>query len=580
MKNKFISDQFNAEENQFTDLFLPETSYQEQTTQKRSGKNAYIEQPGDQAEILVITSYPPRECGIAIYSRDLVKALINKFGNSFSIKVCALEEQSSIYNYPGEVKYVLDTTNSRAFSKLASYINQNNRIKIVLIQHEFSFFHAQEKAFILFVTEVTKPVSIVFHTVLPCPDKIFRAKVRILAMACETIIAMTHHSLDVLVNDYGIFPDKISVIAHDTHLVEHINKNFLKEKYNLPPINLSHLKKMTTDVGIIRFSKTNHPDLSSGYTLDDNACALIAMCMHFELTADNNDLPYIQTYLDFIQRCFVHSGYFENYIDANLQFTAQNREINLNDANGRAIWALGFLISKEPLFPANLIIQAIVIMEKAIPQLEEIHSTRAMAFIIKGLYCYQEIFGTNETKRIIETLSNRLVQMYKHESTEKWEWFESDITYANTILPEALLDAWLVAGKRTCKEVAVSSFRFLLSKIFNENSIEVISNRHWLQKGKELGHNSEQPFNVASTIMTLGKFYDVFHNEGYRLKMETVFNWFLGKNRLNPIIYNPCTGSCYDGLEEHNVNLNQGAESTVCYLLARLTIEKYRISEL
>ena len=75
--------------------------------------------------------------------------------------------------------------------------------------------------------------------------------------------------------------------------------------------------------------------------------------------------------------------------------------------------------------------------------------------------------------------------------------------------------------------------------------------------------------------MTLSKFYDVLKVKDYYEKMIIAFNWFLGNNRLHQIIYNPCTGGCYDGLEETHVNLNQGAESTVSYLMARLTIEKY-----
>ncbi len=165
--------------------------------------------------------------------------------------------------------------------------------------------------------------------------------------------------------------------------------------------------------------------------------------------------------------------------------------------------------------------------------------------------------------------------MYKHESDEKWQWFEGYLTYANSILPEAILYAWLLTGEAIYKEIALSSLNFLLSKIFNENGIEVISNKNWLQKGQEAGHFGEQPIDVAYTIMTLSKFYDVFNDEDYRQKMETAFNWFLGNNRLHQIIYNPCTGGCYDGLEETHVNLNQGAESTVSYLMARLTVEKY-----
>ncbi len=116
----------------------------------------------------------------------------------------------------------------------------------------------------------------------------------------------------------------------------------------------------------------------------------------------------------------------------------------------------------------------------------------------------------------------------------------------------------------------------MLSQTFNENGIEVISNKNWLQKGQEAEHFGEQPIDVAYTIMTLSKFFEVFKDNDNFLKMETAFNWFLGKNRLHQIVYNPCTGGCYDGLEETHVNLNQGAESTVSYLMARLTIEKYK----
>jgi hypothetical protein len=165
--------------------------------------------------------------------------------------------------------------------------------------------------------------------------------------------------------------------------------------------------------------------------------------------------------------------------------------------------------------------------------------------------------------------------MYRHESDHTWKWFEGYLTYANSVLPEAMLYAWSLTGENIYKEIAVSSLDFLLSHTFNENGIEVISNRNWLQRGEIAGKFGEQPIDVAYTIMTLSKFYDVFADEVIRQKMTTAFNWFLGENRLRQIIYNPCTGGCYDGLEESSVNLNQGAESTISYLMARLTIENY-----
>jgi glycosyltransferase involved in cell wall biosynthesis len=729
----------------------------------------------DLAEILFITSYPPRVCGIATYSQDLIKSLNNKFSNSLSIKVCALESGNASYNYPDEVKFILDTSLAPGYQKLAQSINQDNRIKIVLIQHEFGFFRLQEQTFLQFLFELSKPVVIVFHTVLPHPDEQLISKIQRIAAVCGSIIVMTHNSAGILTTDYGIPRQKISVIAHGTHLVPHLSKKFLKIKYglmdrkvlttfgllssgksiettlealpvivkqfpevvfliigkthpevvktegekyremleqkveeyslhdhvkfindylaltdlleylqltdiylfttndpnqavsgtfvyamscacpiistpipharelltedtgiifdfrnsqqladgvirllsddplrrnissntlekivstawensavahamlfekidkiklqyNLPAIDLNHLKHMTTTTGIIQFSKINQPDICSGYTLDDNARALVAMCMHYKLTGDEESVFFIDRYLSFIKLCLQPEGDFLNYVDKDNKFTDQNNVVNLDDANGRAIWALGYLVSLIDLLPGEIISEAEKIIDKSLLHIGTVHSTRAMAFAIKGLYYYHSTVKSPENLVLVKTFANRLVQMYKHESNEKWEWFESYLTYANSILPEAMLYAWLLTGETIYRDIAISSFNFLLSQTFNENWIEVISNKNWLQKGQVAGHFGEQPIDVAYTIMTLSKFYDVFLDEDNHLKMETAFNWFLGNNRLHQIIYNPCTGGCYDGLEETHVNLNQGAESTVSYLMARLTMGKY-----
>ena len=733
------------------------------------------------AGILCITSYPPRECGIATYSQDLIKALNHKFSNSLSIKVCALESNGNTYPYPDEVKYILKTSIARDYENLALKINQDNDIKIVLIQHEFGFYHKQEQAFLEFLYRLSKPVVIVFHTVLPHPDEKLKLKIKAIAAVCESIIVMTNRSAEILTNDYGVPQQEISVIAHGTHLVPHLSEKDLKLKYglkdrkvlttfgllssgksiettlealpaivkespdviflvigkthpevvktegekyremlmqkvtdyslqdhvrfvnsylplpdlleylqltdiylfttndpnqavsgtfayamscacpiistpiphakeiltedtgiifdfrnskqladavirllhdkplrrnlssntlekivstawensavahamlfakvagdkitleyNLPAINLGHLKQMTTDTGIIQFSKINQPDICTGYTLDDNARALVASCMYFKLTGDEETLNDIYKYLCFIKHCQQPGGDFLNYADAQNNFTQQNTTTNLDDANGRAVWALGYTISLIGLLPLQIISEAGIILKKSLLHIGTIHSTRAMAFAIKGLYHYHSAVKSPQNLLLIKTYADRLVQMYRHESTSTWEWFEGYLTYANSILPEAMLYAWLLTREPVYKDIALSSFNFLLSQTFNENGIEVISNKNWLLKGEVAGHFGEQPIDVAYTIMTLSKFFDVFMTEDYHLKMKTAFNWFLGNNRLHQIIYNPCTGGCYDGLEETHVNLNQGAESTVSYLMARLTMEKYRSSD-
>jgi len=729
------------------------------------------------AEILVISSYPPRECGIATYSQDLIKSLNNKFSNSFSIKVCALESGKSDFNYPPEVKYRLDTTSISTFKTLAEKINNDENIEIVLIQHEFGFYHDQEQAFLHMLYELSKPIVIVFHTVLPHPDEQLRNQVKNIAAACKSIIIMTKTSSDILINEYDIAPQKLSIIPHGTHLVQHLSEKFLKDKYgltgkkvlttfgllssgksiettldalpaiakqipnvmfliigkthpevvkneqeryrdslelkvkelslenhvrfinkylelpelleylqltdiyvfttndpnqavsgtfmyamscgcpiistpiphakevltedtgiifdfrnsekladgvlrllndpdlrknvisntlqkivstawensavahamliqkkapdkikirfNLPIVNLEHVQAMTTSVGMIQFSKINQPDRNSGYTLDDNARALVATCMYLQTTGDKTAIINIRKYLSFISFCQQPDGDFMNYVDKNQLFTDQNAEVNLDDSNGRAIWALGYLVSQRSILPKELVLEAESTLQRALTRISVIKSTRAMAFAIKGIFYYQKVAGSAQNIELVKTFANRMVQMYKHESSKNWEWFEGYLTYANSILPEAMLYAWLMTDDSIYKDIAKTSLGFLLSHTFNANGIEVISNRKWFQKGQEHGHFGEQPIDVAYTIMTLGIFYDVFQDDEYLHKLHIAFNWFLGNNRLKQIVYNPCTGGCYDGMEETHVNLNQGAESTVSYLMARLTVEKY-----
>ena len=779
MKNKIVANLFVDGAKHYEELFGLENSITFPVISR--AKHIKDSEPVaaiDLAEILVITSYPPRECGIATYSQDLIASINNKFSSSYTIKVCALESGDTSYSYPAEVKYVLKTSVAAEYEKMAIKVNQDNRIKIVVVQHEFGFYHHQEQAFMQFLYELSKPVILVFHTVLPQPDERLKSKINAIATICSSLVVMTNTSANILINEYGVQQSKIEVIAHGTHLVQHLSENFLKQKYgltdrkvlttfgllsggksiettlealpaivkhcpevvfliigkthpevvknegeiyresleqkvveyqlqdnvifinqylglttlleylqltdiylfttndpnqavsgtfayamscacpiistpiphalevltedtgmifgfrdsaqlaesvvlllkneplrrsistnalqkivstswensaiahamlvertinpansiryNLPAIKLDHMKLMTNETGIIQFSKINQPDITTGYTLDDNARALIATCMYYKLSKDEKCLYYIHKYLSFIKFCQQPGGDFLNYVDENLQFTSQNKECNLEDSNGRAIWALGYLISLVDVLPTKIILDADRIIEKSFRIIGNIHSTRAMSFTLKGLYYYHATIKSPENIQLIRMFANRLVSMYKHESGENWLWYESYLTYANSIIPEALLCAWLLTGDTNYRNIATTSFNYLLSRTFNENGIEVISNRKWLQKGEVPEQYGEQPIDVAYTLMTLSKFYDALGDESYRVKMETAFNWFLGQNRLKQIVYNPCTGGCYDGLEETNVNLNQGAESTVSYLMARLTIEKYK----
>ena len=219
-------------------------------------------------KILFITSYPPRECGIATYSQDLIKALYNKFSESFKLQICPVESENEKHIYTEEIKYILNTDQSNSFIRLAFLINRNASIKIVMIQHEFGFFVNKEEDFMQFLHALSKPVIIVFHTVLPHPNEPLKIKVQQISAVAESIIVMTNTSAKVLGNDYEILSGKITVIPHGTHLVLHADKELLKAKFKLSG------KKVLSTFGLLSSGKSiettlkalpaiikNHPDV-------------------------------------------------------------------------------------------------------------------------------------------------------------------------------------------------------------------------------------------------------------------------------------------------------------------------------
>lgn len=730
-------------------------------------------------EVLIISSFPPRECGIATYTSDLLKSLNNRFGTSFTFRICPLESEAEVHTYDFDDEFILNVDQDDSFKNLEHSINNNSKIGLVVIQHEFGFFENCHEKLVAFIKGIQVPVAVVFHTVLPAPDESKRNQVTEIANEVQSILVMTKTSKKILIADYSIPESLVTVIAHGTHLIPHIDKEVLKQKYamngrkiistfgllssgksiettlyslpeiiavhpevlfliigkihpgvlrregesyrtflegivddlgihenvrfvnrylpldllleylqlsdiylftskdrnqavsgtfvyalscgcpivstpiphaveilnnncgilfdfenshqlanavnkllsddvlrnemriaalhtisgtvwensaiahanvflelmnfnnslsfKMPELKMEHIKKMTTDFGIIQFARINTPDLSSGYTLDDNARALITYCMHYDEFREISDLKQICIYLNFIEYCLQNNGTFLNYVDYNRNFTVQNQIDNIADSTGRAFWALGYLISLKNILPTALVMKATELFDTATQSISFIYSTRAMSFIIKGLYYRHTTQPSLKGVELIILFADRLVQMYRHESDTEWKWFESYMTYANSVLSEAMLCAWQATGNATYKKVAKETFDFLLTKIFNGSEIKVISNKSWLNRGmqhaiRETG--GEQPIDVAYTIIALARFYMVFNSKEYLQKLHIAFDWFHGNNFLQQIIYNPVTGGCYDGMEEFHVNLNQGAESTISYLMAHLTTIK------
>ena len=347
--------------------------------------------------------------------------------------------------------------------------------------------------------------------------------------------------------------------------------------YNLPRINLDHIRRMTTNIGMIQFSKISEPDIESGYTLDDNARALVAIVLHYVKSNDRLSLTLIDTYLNFIIGCQNQRGKFLNYVDANGEFHTQNKEVNLEDSNGRAIWALGTILQHHYHLPKHIVLKAKTSLYNTSEWVVDVESPRAIGFIIKGLYHAYQYRSTSKLHRTITVLANCLSQKYSSSASKNWQWFENYLTYANSILPEAMLYSYAISGNTEHLKVALDSLNFLMSHTFTEYGFKVISNNGWHHKLQKVSNKyGEQPIDVSYTIQTLDAFYNILKVNHYKGYMRTAFEWFLGRNYLNQIVHNPVSGGCYDGLEKDNPNLNQGAESTVCYLIARLVLEKYQ----
>ena len=345
-------------------------------------------------------------------------------------------------------------------------------------------------------------------------------------------------------------------------------------QYDLPDVTLDHLRKLTTPVGMIQFANFGIPDLDSGYTLDDNARALIALCMHYHTLREPESLPLLETYLDFVVSCQQADGSFLNYVDKHRQFTSQNDEVNLEDAAMRAVWSLGTVVHYHKVLPSDLIMKAKLALVRSLLVVREVDSPRARAFAIKGLYAYYQVEPDAIVLETIDYLATGLLNKFNGVATPEWNWFEDYLTYANSVLSEGMMYAYLATQREEYQRVAYQSFDFLIQCLFvNKDQIKVVSNDGWWMKGEECKSGGEQPIDVCYTIMALSLFHQVSHRPSYQQKLQAAFSWYLGNNHLSQIVYNPVTGGCFDGLEEGHVNQNQGAESTVCYLIARLKME-------
>lgn len=354
---------------------------------------------------------------------------------------------------------------------------------------------------------------------------------------------------------------------------------------NLPPIKLSHLMRLTDNFGIFQFADFAIPNPKFGYTLDDNARALLFTGLYYEKFKKNFVLKLMKVYLNFIEYAAKPNGYFENYVNYDKTLNAElNAKDSLEDSNSRALHSLMQIYILESI-PAEYRQKALKLFYHGLNR--EFISPRATAYFIKGLYCLFSFYKKNEKlnnivvnvkktdlKKIIKKHCDKLVILYENYSSPDWQWFEHSLTYSNSVLPEALILGYEVTRFKKYLEIGQKTLKFLIEQTFKNEIYMPIGQSGWYKKEGKRVYFDQQPEDTASMVQTLKIVYGVSKKEYYKKLMKKTFYWFLGDNALDQFVYDRQTGGCYDGIGEKGLNLNQGAESTIVYLLARLALEE------
>lgn len=343
---------------------------------------------------------------------------------------------------------------------------------------------------------------------------------------------------------------------------------------NIPRIKPSHIFELTDDFGMIQFAQMTKPDPSSGYTTDDNARALIAMVKYHEKFGKKRVLPLIQTYIRFLEYVEQKNGGFHNYVDVERKIPqGQHFKENLETTSARAMFALA-KTSVSTNLPEAIRKMAVTLFIRHINIGEKMTSPRSIAYFIKALVVWNIIHPSIDIQLYVERLAEKLVTMFEKNSSPDWEWFEDILAYSNALMPDALVDAYTLLKKEKYLSIARQSLDFLIGYSFEEDVCVPVGQNGWLKRGQEKHRYDQQPEEVSVLVFALKSMYRITKEEKYKKMQRNAFNWFLGNNTLRQVVYSQATGGCYDGVGERDINLNQGAESTVMYLLARLSFEE------
>jgi glycosyltransferase involved in cell wall biosynthesis len=361
---------------------------------------------------------------------------------------------------------------------------------------------------------------------------------------------------------------------HEHHLGSRTLRT-VKRQYerviDLPPQRLDHLRRMTDDTGMIQHAVLTVPNYNEGYTTDDNARALIAAVLLDGFgTPDAEALA--SRYMAFLWHAFnQEQGRFRNFMSYDRRWL---EEVGSEDSHARALWALGIVLGRS-YNPSHRGV-ATLLFEQALPAALAFAHPRPWAFALLGLHAYLQYFGGDRLARqSCCTLAERLLALYQATRTDDWRWFEDRLTYDNAVLPRALLLGGDVLGRADMRDAALESLSWLASlQCAEDGHFAPVGCHGFYQRDGTFARFDQQPLDAYSMVLAALDGHVITNDDRWLAEAHRAFDWFLGYNDLGLPLYDPSTGGCRDGLEADRLNQNQGAESTLAFLLASLELRR------
>jgi glycosyltransferase involved in cell wall biosynthesis len=353
----------------------------------------------------------------------------------------------------------------------------------------------------------------------------------------------------------------------------------------LPELNLNHLNQMTDDTGMLQHAIFTVPNRREGYTTDDNARALILSVRLDCLDKDRfgkAGLPSTKSaglYLSFLEHAFnPETGKFKNFLSYDRRW---NETEGSEDCHGRALWALGTVLGRSQ--DQGCRGAAGRLFEFSLPAVLAFSSPRAWAYTLLGIQEYLTSYpGDRDAQKVRSALSRRLLEMYESVRRPDWRWFENVMAYGNARLSQSMLLVGSVCSDNRMVSVGLESLDWLLEtqRCDAKSHFVPIGSQGFYRQDGEKARFDQQPIEAAGAISACLQAYEVTGDSRWRNEAWSAFNWFLGDNDLQLPLYDSATGGCRDGLHPDRANENQGAESTLSFLMALLEMRSLQEPEL